>query len=254
MICCTKAFANSSSDDYHEGPLGGWGPGAGWDPEIPEYDISSTASSHARNDDLLADILSNESIMLPVDDIFQTAGFNTSSRHEAIAQSPEAQPVPGAASSDSCVADRPQSSGGDSGYHTGDTQTTPDYAINANARPDPVMPIFTSFSTRATTPSSSSPAAASTLGAAASSHAPVATSTSVDPTATTIGLTLIINGSTYPRIESGKERWYTQRPGRSNSYSRYSDLVKFDTSKGVRPAPKASKAQLEAARLNRTFG
>ncbi|KAH0371272.1 hypothetical protein KCU65_g1938, partial [Aureobasidium melanogenum] len=27
---------NNWKDDYHEGPLGGWGPGAGWDPEISE--------------------------------------------------------------------------------------------------------------------------------------------------------------------------------------------------------------------------
>lgn len=85
----------------------------------------------------------------------------------------------------------------------------------------------------------------------ASNAAVTAPPTTVVPT---IGLTLILNGVTYPRIENGRERWYTQRPGHSNNYSRYSDLVKFDTAKGGHLAPKASKVQLEAARLNRTFG
>lgn len=48
--------------------------------------------------------------------------------------------------------------------------------------------------------------------------------------------------------ENGKDRWYTQRSGHNNNYSRYSDLAKFDMSKGVRITPKVSRAQLEAAR------
>jgi hypothetical protein len=63
-----------------------------------------------------------------------------------------------------------------------------------------------------------------------------------------------MNGKTFPKIEAGRERWYTQRPGQTNSYSRYSDLVKFDVAKGTTSKPKASKAELEAARRQQTFG
>jgi hypothetical protein len=70
----------------------------------------------------------------------------------------------------------------------------------------------------------------------------------------TVGLRLVMNNKTYPKIEGGRERWYTQRPGHSNSYSRYSDLVSHDKAKGLTPMPKASKADLQAARLQQTFG
>ena len=74
------------------------------------------------------------------------------------------------------------------------------------------------------------------------------------PTQLTVGLGLILNGKTYPKIENGKERWYTQRPGKANNYSRYSDLVSHDKAKGVTPMPRASKAELELARQQQTFG
>lgn len=70
----------------------------------------------------------------------------------------------------------------------------------------------------------------------------------------TVGLGLVVNGKTYPKIEDGKERWYTQRPGHGNSYSRYSDLVNHDKKKGVTPLPRASKEELAAARSQHTFG
>jgi hypothetical protein len=70
----------------------------------------------------------------------------------------------------------------------------------------------------------------------------------------TIGLGLVMNGKTFPKIEAGRERWYTQRPGQSNSYSRYSDLVRSDKAKGITPQPKASEAELKAARRQQTFG
>lgn len=234
--------------------MGGWGPGAGWDPEIPENDITSTASSCARNDDPLSDIPSNESIMLPPNDIFQTDSPNTSPCHEACDQSLEVQRFSGAVSSGSRIAGSLQPRGSDSGHQTVSTQAISGHAIYPNARPKPFKVTSTSLNTTEATPSSSSLASTSAPGAAASSRTPGASKTTVDSTATTIGLSLVLNGVTYPRIENGKERWYTQRPGRSNSYSRYSDLAKFDTSKGVRLAPKASKAQLDAAQRYRTFG
>ena len=70
----------------------------------------------------------------------------------------------------------------------------------------------------------------------------------------TIGLGLVMNGKTFPKIEAGRERWYTQRPGQSNSYSRYSDLVRSDKAKGIPPQPKASEAELKAAHRQQTFG
>lgn len=71
---------------------------------------------------------------------------------------------------------------------------------------------------------------------------------------TTVGLGLVVNGKTFPKIEGGQERWYTQRPGHGNSYSRYSDLVRHDKAKGLTPMPKASKAELAVARRQQTFG
>lgn len=254
MNCSTKTHTDDRSDHFTEGPLGGWGPGAGWDPDIPEHDITPTASSHARNDDPLTDILNDESVMLPPSDISQTAASNTSLHHEAIGQSPEVQEFSGAASGGSRVTNSHQSSGIDSGYHHGATQGTRRPVHYPNARPLPAMVNGTSLYTTAATPSSSSPASTTAPETAASSRPPGASNITAGHSATTIGLTLVVNGVTYPRIENGKERWYTQRPGRSNSYSRYSDLAKFDTSKGVRLAPKASKAQLDAARRYRTFG
>jgi hypothetical protein len=70
----------------------------------------------------------------------------------------------------------------------------------------------------------------------------------------TVGLSLVRNGKTFPKIEGGRERWYSQRPGHGNSYSRYSDLVSHDKAKGLTPLPKASKAELETTRRQQTFG
>jgi hypothetical protein len=70
----------------------------------------------------------------------------------------------------------------------------------------------------------------------------------------TVGLSLVRNGKTFPKIEGGRERWYSQRPGHGNSYSRYSDLVSHDKAKGLTPLPKASKSELETARRQQTFG
>ncbi|KAG9517810.1 hypothetical protein KCV07_g5901, partial [Aureobasidium melanogenum] len=214
------AFYEAPKDDYHEGPLGGWGPGAGWNPEIPERDISSTASPRAPNNHFsttspnhttstkavdgvsLSKAPRNESTVLPTNNSSQTVAPATSQHREVIDLTAEDEEVSCTGSRDSHVANSPQSSGKGSGYLSG---------ANRGA-PDPVL------------------------------------------AAISMGLTLVVNGVTYPRIENGKERWYTQRPGCNNNYSRYSDLAKFDTSKGVRVAPKASRAQLEAARRYRTFG
>jgi hypothetical protein len=70
-----------------------------------------------------------------------------------------------------------------------------------------------------------------------------------------VGLSLVRNGKTFPKIEAGRERWYSQRPGQGHrSYSRYSDLVSHDKAKGLTPMPKASRAELQAARRQQTFG
>lgn len=208
-------FADDFRDDYHEGPLGGWGPGAGWNPEIPERDISTTASSRAPDDrssttspnhDTLTNAVngvssskapSNKSTVPPTNNSSRITAPATSQHREIIDLTSEDEEVSCPGSSGSGVTNNPQLSGKGSGYLSGATQGT---------------------------------------------------------AATTMGLTLVVNGVTYPRIENGKERWYTQHPGRNNNYSRYSDLAKFDTSRGVRVAPKASRAQLEAARRYRTFG
>ncbi|KAH0161599.1 hypothetical protein KCU67_g6274, partial [Aureobasidium melanogenum] len=47
-------------------------------------------------------------------------------------------------------------------------------------------------------------------GAATSSRAPMAINTGGVLAATSMGLTLVVNGVTYPRIENGKERWLEQ--------------------------------------------
>jgi hypothetical protein len=83
--------------------------------------------------------------------------------------------------------------------------------------------------------------------------APVSSGIVPSSTATT-GLGLVVNGKTLPRIEAGKERWYSQRPGENRSYSRYSDLVSHDKAKSVTPMPRASKTELQAARHDKTFG
>ncbi|KAG9527718.1 hypothetical protein KCU93_g4884, partial [Aureobasidium melanogenum] len=235
------AFYEAPKDDYHEGPLGGWGPGAGWNPEIPERDISSTASSRAPDDrssttslnhDISTNAVndvssskapSNKSTVPPTNNSSRIAAPVTSQHREIIDLTSEDEEVSCPGSSGSVVTNNPQSSGKGSGYLSGANQGTPGPVLH----PCAAMP-----------------------GAATSSRAPVAVNTA----ATSMGLTLVVNGVTYPRIENGKERWYTQHPGRNNNYSRYSDLAKFDTSKGVRVAPKASRAQLEAARRYRTFG
>ncbi|KAG9857984.1 hypothetical protein KCU68_g910, partial [Aureobasidium melanogenum] len=270
------AFYEAPKDDYHEGPLGGWGPGAGWDPEIPEYDMSSTASLRALNDyssttspnhntstNPVNNVSSSkapskESIILPTNNSSQTAAPATSRHCEVIDLTAEDEEVSCTASSDSHVAKSPQSSVEGSGYLSGTTQgvLVPVRCPYSNAHPSfsPAMVASTSPYSTPATPLSSSPAPAGFSGAvSSSSRASVAISNDGGLPATTMGLTLVVNGVTYPRIENGKERWYTQRPGRTNNYSRYSDLAKFDTSKGVRVAPKASRAQLEAARRYRTF-
>ncbi|KAH0292802.1 hypothetical protein KCU62_g1606, partial [Aureobasidium sp. EXF-3399] len=84
--------------------------------------------------------------------------------------------------------------------------------------------------------------------------APVSGGRSVPAGQVTVGLTLLVNGKTFPKIEGGQERWYTQRPGHGNNYSRYSDLVRHDKAKGLTPLPKASKAELATARHQQTFG
>ncbi|KAG9753945.1 hypothetical protein KCU73_g5771, partial [Aureobasidium melanogenum] len=53
---------------------------------------------------------------------------------------------------------------------------------------------------------SNSPAYVAMPGAATSSRAPVAINTGGVLAATSMGLTLVVNGVTYPRIENGKER------------------------------------------------
>ncbi|KAG9990641.1 hypothetical protein KCU98_g994, partial [Aureobasidium melanogenum] len=259
------AFYEAPKDDYHEGPLGGWGPGAGWDPEIPEYDMSSTASLRALNDyssttspnhntstNPVNNVSSSkapskESIILPTNNSSQTAAPATSRHCEVIDLTAEDEEVSCTASSDSHVAKSPQSSVEGSGYLSGTTQgvLVPVRCPYSNAHPSfsPAMVASTSPYSTPATPLSSSPAPAGFSGAvSSSSRASVAISNDGGLPATTMGLTLVVNGVTYPRIENGKERWYTQRPGRTNNYSRYSDLAKFDTSKGVRVAPKASRA------------
>ncbi|KAG9603751.1 hypothetical protein KCU77_g1627, partial [Aureobasidium melanogenum] len=246
------AFYEAPKDDYHDGPLGGWGPGAGWDPEIPEYDISSTTSSSAPKENSSTNTLNDQSStnsvndissrkvpsnglpMLPTNNSFQTAAPATFQHREVIDLTAEDEEVSCTASSSSHLANSPQSSDKGSGYPSGGPQGT--------------------LVSPATPPSSSFIPAGLSGAASSSSRAPVAISTGGGLAATTMGSTLVVNGVTFPRIENGKERWYTQCPGRNNSYSRYSDLAKFDTSKGVRVAPKASRAQLEAARRYRTFG
>jgi len=84
--------------------------------------------------------------------------------------------------------------------------------------------------------------------------APVSGGRGVPAGQVTVGLTLVVNGKTFPKIEGGQERWYTQRPGHGNNYSRYSDLVRHDKAKGLTPMPKASKAELATARRQQTFG
>ncbi|KAG9962261.1 hypothetical protein KCU61_g4869, partial [Aureobasidium melanogenum] len=168
----------------------------------------------------------------------------------------ETEEVSGPGSGGSGITNSPRSSSIDSGYHSVVSQEAPDPVPYTNARFNPPAMVASSFpSTAPATPPSSSAANAAMPGAASSSsHAPVAIKTGGGLAAASMGLNLVVNGVTYPRIENGKERWYTQRPSRNNNYSRYSDLAKFDTSKGVRVAPKASRAQSEAARRYRTFG
>ncbi|KAG9527792.1 hypothetical protein KCU93_g4856, partial [Aureobasidium melanogenum] len=55
---------------------------------------------------------------------------------------------------------------------------------------------------------SNSPAYVAMPGAATSSRAPVAINTGGCLAATSMGLTLVVNGVTYPRIENGEGRWY----------------------------------------------
>ena len=83
---------------------------------------------------------------------------------------------------------------------------------------------------------------------------PVSGGRSVPAGQVTVGLTLVVNGKTFPKIEGGQGRWVYQRPGPGNNYSRYSDLVRHDKAKGLTPMPKASKAELATARRRQTFG
>lgn len=87
-----------------------------------------------------------------------------------------------------------------------------------------------------------------------SAPAPVSGGSGASSGQVTVGLGLVVNGKTYPKIEAGRERWYSQRPDQGNSYSRYSDLVSHDKAKGLTPMPRASKDELSAARRQRTFG
>ncbi|KAH0346222.1 hypothetical protein KCU83_g7407, partial [Aureobasidium melanogenum] len=293
------AFYEAPKDDYHEGPLGGWGPGAGWDPEIPDYDMSSPTSScpskedssiNTSHDDTSSKSVNNVSSTMALDDqpptialhdqpstnvlsrgstispsknSFQTAALTTPVHREFIGLTSESEEVSYPASSSCRDADsRPHSTGNDAGYHSKRSQGTfvpSQYSHTSAHSPYPSAMVASTFHLPApATLSSHTPASAVIPGAAAAaspfSRAPAAASTAGGPASTTMGLTLVFGGVTYPRIENWKERWYTQRPGRSNSYSKYSDLAKFDTSKGVRVAPKASRAQLEAARRYHTFG
>lgn len=292
LIRFAPAFADSSRDDYHEGPLGGWGPGAGWDPEIPERDMPSAtsraskqkSSASAPNNDASSKVVNNVFSIMALDDesstmaldnrsstnalsrespsksSFQTTTPTTSRHHELIDLTSESEEVPHAGKKYRMV-DSTQSSRSDSSHHSGAPQgtTEPIYHTYPNARAGSLAMVAPTF--RAITPPTSSldtpaPATVPSDAAAASpfSHTAVASSAGGGSASATMGLTLVVGGVTYPRIEDGKERWYTQRPGRNNNYSRYSDLAKFDTSKGVRVAPKASRAQLGAARRYRTFG
>ncbi|KAG9671543.1 hypothetical protein KCU99_g4765, partial [Aureobasidium melanogenum] len=262
------AFYEAPKDDYHEGPLGGWGPGAGWNPEIPERDIPSAASrapddrssTTSPNHDISTNAVngvssskapSNKPTRPPTKNSSRIAAPATSQHREIIDLTSEDEEVSCPGSSGFGVTNNPQSSGKSSGYLSGANQGIPGPVLHPNAHLDAPGMVAATFQPIApATHLSNSPACAAMPGAATSSRAPVAVNTA----ATSMGLTLVVGGVTYPRIENGKERWYTQRPGRNNNYSRYSDLAKFDTSKGVRVAAKASRAQLEAARRYRTFG
>jgi hypothetical protein len=73
----------------------------------------------------------------------------------------------------------------------------------------PTMAASTFQSIAPATHPSNSPAYVAIPGAAAtSSRAPVAINTGGGLAATSMGLTLVVNGVTYPRIESGEGRWY----------------------------------------------
>ncbi|KAH0352129.1 hypothetical protein KCU81_g2083, partial [Aureobasidium melanogenum] len=288
------AFCEAPQDHYHEGPLGGWGPGAGWDPEIPERDMPSTTSrgskersstsafiddasfkvvktvsstitlddqpsiTMALNDRPSTNVLSRES---PSKSSFHTTTPTTSQHHEVIHLASESEKVHRAGPEKHRMVDSTRSSRSESGHHFGVPQGASgpfDYTYPI-ARPDPLAMVAPTFRniTATTSPSDTLASATSPLAAAAASpsdHAPVTSGTGSSSASATVGLTLVVGGVTYPRIENGKERWYTQRSGHKNNYSRYSDLAKFDTSKGIRIAPKASRAQLEAARRYRTFG
>ncbi|KAK6001302.1 hypothetical protein QM012_002633 [Aureobasidium pullulans] len=248
------AFYEAPIDHYHEGPLGGWGPGAGWDPEIPDYNVSSTASSVGPSTTHSPNTPTIDSTMLLGDDIYQTIGYNTQLHHESASYSPKVQGVCGEPSNNSVIADNPSHNGLDLRSHSIVTQKSTHPVLKPSA--PPAAPV------KVTVPSQAKPSVAATscsTTAAPTPCAPPSTTAAPDVTGAgssraTIESTLILKGVTYPRIEHGKERWYSQRPGHNNSYSRYSDLAKFDAAKGLRVAPKVSQVQLEAARRNRTFG
>lgn len=279
-VCFAQTLTNNFRDHYHEGPLGGWGPGAGWDPEIPERDMSSTtsrgskekSSTSASVDDGSFKVVETVSSTIALDDqpsitmalnsksSFHTTTPTISQHHEVIDLTFESEGVPRAGPEKHRMVDSTRSSRSESGHHFGVPQGASgpvDYTYPI-ARPDPLAMVAPTFRniTATTSPSDTLASATSPLAAAASpsAHAPVTSGTGSSSASATVGLTLVVGGVTYPRIENGKERWYTQRPGHKNNYSRYSDLAKFDTSKGIRIAPKASRAQLEAARRYRTFG
>ncbi|KAH0374107.1 hypothetical protein KCU65_g327, partial [Aureobasidium melanogenum] len=272
------AFCVAPKDHYHEGPLGGWGPAAGWNLEIPERDMPSNTSrapqeespTNTLNDVSLPIVLFDRpstnalSMESPSKSLFQTAAPAPSPHREVIDLTSESEEDPRAGPRKHRMVDSTRSSRSDSGQHFGVPQETsgpetvhythPSAPLDPLAMVVPDSRAITLVPLPSDTPSSATISGTSTAAASPFSRAPVAASTGGGPASATRGLTLVVNGVTYPRIENGKERWYTQRPGRNNNYSRYSDLAKFDASKGIRVAPKASKAQLEAARRYRTFG
>ncbi|KAG9595279.1 hypothetical protein KCU77_g5733, partial [Aureobasidium melanogenum] len=242
------AFYEAPKDDYHEEYDMSSNPSL----RAPDNHLSTTSPNHNTSTNAVNEVFpskapSSGSTMLPTNNSSQTAAPATSQHREIIDLTSETEEVSRPGSGGSDITNSPRFSSIDSGYLS---------VVSQEARLNPPAMVASSFpSTAPATPPSNSPANAAMPGAASSSssRAPVVIKTGDGLAAASMGLTLVVNGVTYPRIENGKERWYTQCPGRNNNYSRYSDLAKFDTSKGVGVAPKASRAQLEAARRYRTF-
>jgi hypothetical protein len=127
------------------------------------------------------------------------------------------------------------------------TRTLPGPALPGPTLPDPTRPDPTRPGP--TRPGPTLP------GPNLPASAPVSGGGGLPSNSSHVGLSLVRNGKTFPKIEAGRERWYSQRPGQGHrSYSRYSDLVSHDKAKGTTPLPKASRDELKAARRQQTFG